>query len=403
MKRKLFALSSVLLSVFFVFAVAAPVLAESADTIEDAFKEGNFSGTIGNYFEYSNLDADDSDYGWSSTYFTLKYETASWNNLKFGARFFAHGETFNDNDDSVTDPFDADIETKTTLPELYLDYSFGEGSSVRVGRYDHQKVSHIDDNQSEGGYVIFKEIPQVELTAGVMTRFAEIDYDDGEDFGRTGDQQDLDSATYGDGASAYLIYLEGKGKLLEEKLCLNPYIMMQDDYAGVYGIDATVETELQDWELTIGSKAGYYYVDSSVENTSNSQNWSIFPYIKKGYFTLTAGYAGFDDDDSLNKPAWYRDTYTVLDQRVQYAAPGSKEVFGMIQFKKDKFWAHYAMGDNNYDFTATTGDRTIEHELQFGYNFTKSLDANLRLFDVQYDNVDDRDYQRVETSMRFQF
>ena len=45
----------------------------------------------------------------------------------------------------------------------------------------------------------------------MMTRFAEIDFDDGEDFGRTNDAQDLDNeTTYGPSSGPMLVYLEGK-------------------------------------------------------------------------------------------------------------------------------------------------------------------------------------------------
>ena len=43
------------------------------------------------------------------------------------------------------------------------------------------------------------------------------------------------------------------------------------------------------------------------------------------------------------------------------------------------------------------------YELQFGYKFVKNVDLNVRLFDVQFDNVDDRDYQKIESLLRFKF
>ena len=50
-----------------------------------------------------------------------------------------------------------------------------------------------------------KEIADLELTVGMMNRFAEIDYDDGEDFGRTNKSQDLDSeGSYGSGSKPFL-------------------------------------------------------------------------------------------------------------------------------------------------------------------------------------------------------
>ena len=129
--------------VFLLLAVCLVInnvsFANEADTVEDAFRNGKISGTIGSYFEYTNRDADDSDFGWATGYLTLKYETLSWNDLKMGARFFAHGQLYSDHDDGVTDPFDVDVESQFTLPELYFNYVFAENSSVTVGRWNHQK------------------------------------------------------------------------------------------------------------------------------------------------------------------------------------------------------------------------------------------------------------------------
>ena len=76
-----------------------------------------------------------------------------------------------------------------------------------------------------------KEIPNLELIAGLIGRFAEIDYDDGEDFGRTNKAQDLDSEdTYGSDSKPYLFFVEDKYKPLDA-LTFNPYIMYQDGYA----------------------------------------------------------------------------------------------------------------------------------------------------------------------------
>ncbi len=394
---------SVFLFLFFSCCFPEMSFAGYTDKLAQALKKGGLSGAIGNYFEYTDKDAPDSDYGWSATYFTVKYETLRWKNLKFGARFFAHGESFNDHDDSLTDPFSNDIETTASLPELYLDYAFGENSQIRAGRYNHKKISHIDDAQSEGGYITFRELSGLEITAGLMKRFAEIDYDDGEDFGRKNKAQDLDSAAYGDGAGALLFYAEAQTFFLDEKVSLNPYFMLQDDYAAVYGIDVDIKTMLEDHGLTVGSKLSYYYVHSDLIGTSHSSNYSLFPYIRKGAFEITAGYAAFDDGDSFNKPAWLSDYFSILDQQKEYGAAGSQKIFAKIKFSREKFWSHYAMGDNQYDFAVNKGDHCLEQELQFGYQFTESLDINLRLFDVQYDAVDDMDYQRIESRIRFRF
>lgn len=214
-----------ILMLLIAFPVSAGIcVADEGNTIEEAFKGGKFSGTIGHYYEFIVREADDSNAGWSTAYVTLKYETLDWNRIKFGARFFAHGELYSDHSDGVTDPYGTDIETKVTLPEVYLNYGFFDESNVTVGRWNHKKVSHIDDAQSEGGFIQFKEIENLELIAGVMRRFAEIDYDDGEDFGRTNSAQKVDSeSTYGAGSGPVVVFLEAKYQPMDI-LKINPFL-----------------------------------------------------------------------------------------------------------------------------------------------------------------------------------
>ena len=403
MRKKLIGLL-MLLAIFVLPTKVYMCFAEEAETIEEAFKNGKVKGTIGSYFEYTDKDAADNDYGWATGYLTLKYETQKWNRLKMGARFFAHGQLYSDHDNGTTDPFESDIESKYTLPELYLNYGFAENSGVTVGRWNHKKISHIDDAQSEGAYMAIKEIPGLEFTAGVMTRFAEIDYDDGEDFGRTNDAQDLDSeSVYDSNSKPYLFFIESKYKPLD-MLTFNPYIMYQDGYAGVYGLDTDIKYKSEYSDITYGGRLDYYYVSADIAGSGNSANFAVSPYIETGPFTMTVGFAQFDDGNALNKPAWLRD-YLVgeLDQDKSYGRSGCEVYFAKVKYKMGKFWTHFAYGDNNYDYTSSKGDGSQECELQFGYKFTKNLDVNLRLFDVQYDNVDGKDYQKVETRTRFKF
>jgi hypothetical protein len=377
--------------------------AEQAGTIEEAFRNATINGTIGSYFEFTDREAENGDFGWTTGYLTLKYETLGWNGLKMGARFFAHGELYSDHDDGVTDPFDADIESKYTLPELYLDYMFTDRSSVRVGRWNHLDLTHLDDNQSEGAYVQMNEIEDFQMTAGIMRRFAEIDYDDGEDFGRNNDAQDLDSeGTYGAGSGQYLFFLEGKYDGLDV-LMLNPYIMYHDDYASVYGIDSKIEARLDEPDLTYGGEASFYHVNADIDGSTDANNYRIAPFIKMEPVYLSAGYARFDDGDALTKPAWLRDYFLPVDQVASYGQPDSDVVFAKLKLTFGDFWTHFAFADSTYTTSATRGDGSQEYEWQFGYKFVKNMDINVRLFDVRFDNVDDRDYQKIESRLRFKF
>lgn len=391
------------LTVMLIMFAGSACFAEEGNTIVGALKGGKISGTIGNYYEYVSREADNSDSGWSSTYITMKYETLKWNNLKFGARFWFHGKVYSYDEDGVTDAFDADIETDFTLPEMYLNYSFLENSSATAGRWNHKKVSHIDDSQSEGGYVSFKEIENLELIVGCMTRFAEIDYDDGEDFGRTNDAQRLDSENvYGAGSSAYLVYGEAKYKPIDT-LKLNPFFMYHNNYAGVFGIEASFKDEWEEHEVSYGTKILYENINAYIDGSDDANVFVITPFIKKGPIGLEVAYNRFSDGDALNKPGWLRDPNNLVDQDVADGNPGAEIVEARIKYSLDKFWASYAFGTASYDTSATKGDGYTGNEFQIGYKFTDNLDANVRYFIVKFDSIDDRDYNKVESRVRFKF
>ena len=377
------------------------VRAEGTLTIEDAFKNGFVSGEIGTYIERRDNDGA-ANYGWGTAYATVKYVTDTWNNLEAGIRFFAHGEIYNQSDNG-TDYFDSDIEKKVTLPELYLSYGFGESSNVTAGRFANKGVAHLDDTHSEGAYVQFKEIEDLTLTAGFMRRFAEIDYDDSEDFGRTGDQQDLNStATYGAKADSVLGFVEAKYKILDA-ITLNPYYMRQGGYASVLGIDTKAEFELEAVELKYGASLELYQVYSDIVGSSDSFNIMIAPFVGFGPVNFIVGYVDYDEGDSLNKPAWFNDPLmSDSDQVVGESAAGAEAIFTKLKLSLGNFWTHVAYVDYGYDM-GSNGDGAQEAEWQLGYKFTKSLDAEIRLFDVKYDNVDNKDYKKIEARVRFKF
>lgn len=395
---------SMLLLLVLSIVSASICFAEEADTIENAFRQGKISGEIGNYFEYVDRDAEDSDSGWSTAYLTLKYETLSWNRLAFGARFFAHGQLYSDHENGTTDPYEVDIETNFTLPEMYLSYGFLDQSNATVGRWNHQKVSHIDDAQSEGGYVSFKEIENVELIVGAMTSFAEIDYDDSEDFGRTNDAQDVDhEATYGAGSGPMVVFVEGKFEPLKE-IKVNPYFMYHDDYAHVIGIDTQLDLFWEDYEVKYGAKAIYYHVNADINTSDDANVWAIQPFIAKGPVKLDFSYSQFDDGSALNKPAWLTDYLNVLvDQDVIDAKPDADVFEARIKYAFEKLWLSYTFASADCARSATEGEGYTDNEFQIGYNITDNLDINLRYFIVVFEDIDNRDYNKVETRLRFKF
>lgn len=385
------------------FVSTSASFAKEADSIKDAFKGGKISGTIGNYTELVYAEASNSDHGWSSGYLTLKYETLSYNRFKFGARFFAHGDMLSKHDDKTKDSFEADIESTYTLAEAYLSYGFGENSSATVGRWNHKKVSHIDDAQSEGGYITIKEIKNLDFTFGAMRSFAEIDYDDSEDFGRTGNSQDLNSdAAYGADSGDYLYFLEVVYKPFGF-VKLNPYFMSHEDYASVFGIDVKINAESEQYKIKFGGAIKYVKVNAEIAGSSDANVFAIQPFITKGPVKVDFSYSKFDDGNSLNHPGWLVDKFSIVDQNAAENNTDAEVFECRIKSSWGKGWVSYTYATATYATSAKEGDGYTDNELQVGYKISKALDINLRYFIVAFDNIVDKDYNKVESRVRFKF
>jgi hypothetical protein len=377
----------------------------ASESIDDAFKNGKFKGTIGTYFEQTDADADGKDFGWQTGYFLLKYETDSYKNLKLGMQFLGHTQIYNDLQNGA-DKYESDIEDKIGMPELYLDYSFTDKTSLRAGRFNHQKLTHIDDAQSEGFYLLSKELKNVQLVLGAITQFAEMDYDDMEDFGRENDSQDLSDDSFGDDSDDYLMFAEATVKLPGDLVTLNPYFYTQDGYASVYGMDAKLTAKAEGFGY--GARANYYHVSADNDDYDDASVYAFAPYVSVGPFTLTVGRAQFDDSDkvkgALNKPDWFKDYVVgVLDQDKSYGEQDCSVNFAKLAYKQGKFGAHLAYGDYDFDAAAGKASGTQELEFQTTYKFTKHFDGNVRLFDVSYDDAEDKDYQKIEARVRYKF
>ncbi len=374
---------------------------EEADTLYDAVKGGKVSGTLGSYYEFIDKDAIDSNSSWQNIYATVKYETLTFKRAKIGARFFVHQEYNSTHDDGVTIPYEGDVEDDLTLPELYLNVGLLENSSVTVGRWAN--VGHIADGQSEGAYLTFKEIEKLEVIAGVMSRFADIDYDDGEDFGRANDSQNVDDeSTYGSGSAPVMLFLETKYQPIE-LLELNPFFMYHDDYASVTGIDANIAAELEDLGLKYGGTIKYVHVDADIAGSTDADIFAVQPFAEKGPVKLELSYSTFDNGTALLAPGWLDDPYCLSDQDKGNSVAGSDFYEALLTYSIiDDLWVSYAFGTASWDLNSD-GDGYEGNEFQVGYQITKNLDVNVRYFIVKFENVDNKDYNKVEARVRFKF
>ena len=212
-------------------------------------------------------------------------------------------------------------------------------------------------------------------------------------------KQDL---TKDDETGDFLYFLEGRVSVSDDLLKVNPYLMGQEDYATVSGLDTDLKLELND-DMDAGLRVDMYNVFADEEGQDDSFNWTVSPYVKAGALKFTVGYTQFGD--GMNKPSWLKDGLVgELDQDTAYGQKDCSVVFGKVRADlSDSLWMHVAAGQYDYDMDAEAGDSSFELEWQGGYQISKNTDVNLRLFDVSYDNGTDSDYQKVEARLRCKF
>ena len=388
--------------------------AESKSTLTETFTEGQLSGEAGLYYEVTDFKRSSQESvnneSFANLYTQIKYETAKWNNLQIGAQLFAAQDIYDDNGSNNNKGYDQDFErdAQVSFSEIYLKYWFSDKSYILAGRYNHKKITHIDDSHSQGAYISYNDIENLKFTAGFMTHFAELDYDDFEDFGRKNDSQDLADHSYGESANV-LFYIDAKYQISKE-LKANSYIYYQDNYAAVYGSDFDYSREISE-TITAGLKTSAYLVDDQRTEEANNQNAfvaHIRPWITISDLKLEVGYTHFGK--GLFKPKWFGDYLTGFDQVTEYNSAGvtDEDTMRVVQasatYKFKKLYARY--GIIKWDNDADNGADALEQELIFGYKVCKSTDLALRLLDVDHGSDSRREglsYQKIEARLRYKF
>ncbi len=399
-----------LMSVILGSAIFAEEAAVKTNSLAEAFTNGKFKGTLGSYGEHKDYThgGDKKDYGWLTGYLKLGYETARWNGLKLGVSTISHAQLA-DNSDQSDKYYDKDIEERHAIPELYLDYLISKKTNFRIGRYNHKKITHIDDSHSEGFYLRSKEIDNLDVVIGAMVRFAELDYDDMEDFGQQDGKQDLaDKEHYGD-SDDVLWFAEATYKIGIAEF--NPFLYYQGGYATVYGMDTVLEGKVSE-DVKLGTNIYAYGVDvdsdtdSEYADKEDGYGYNFEPFVKVGNWKVSIGNAGVSGKEgSVSKPAWFKDYLTGFDQDIvgSKAKQGMDVIYGKIAWKSGKWKAHAKYGAYTYDVKEDKGGIN-ETELQASYKFTSKLDLNVRLFHVDYTkDAGQGDYDKVEARIRYKF
>jgi len=151
----------------------------AADTLADAFKNGNVNGELKAWYwdrtkDVSGATSSHNNENLINTAVVLKYVTDSFYGLKFGATF--QGNAMPWAESSAKTEFKDEAGSGSVLSEAYLEYTL-KNSSIKIGR---QMIStplirvnplRIFTESFEGGTLINKDIPQTTIFAHYIQKF----------------------------------------------------------------------------------------------------------------------------------------------------------------------------------------------------------------------------------------
>lgn len=373
-----------------------------------AITNGTFKGTIGSYMEAKDF-ANGRDWSWGTGYIDLKAESGRLMRTKLGLSVVGHTPLWEDSSNGK-DYYKTDIEKRFGVAELYADVLLTDKTALRAGRWSNSGT-HIDDSDSEGFYVESKEWDNLSIKAGGFRRYAELDYDDGEDFGRKNGAQKLsNSSVFGPDAKSWALFAELHSQVQATKL--TPYVYIHPGYAQVYGLDTKTEWALKDASKTGIRLDGYQVMADDATGMNDAWAMTFSPYYQTGPFTLTAGYVAMSGDDQgandMTKPAWFKDYLGSSDQLLPFnntgAMQGLDSVYGKVKYTQGKFWTHFLVASHDYG-SSSIGTSSRELELQFGYDLGHGVKLNLRLFDCEFEGAGGSavDYQKAEFVAKYSF
>jgi len=282
----------------------------AADTLADAFKNGQVSGELKAYFfdrEGSPNLSTAATQKINSDIFTtgimLHYNTEAFYGFKFGATLQSSHSPFADGAIGTAGTAKDDFKNEmygsgAQLSEAYLEYTFAN-TTAKVGRqYINTPLvagsgSRIIMQSFEGAMLTNKDLPQTTLAAGVITK-----YQDRTDFaGDIADFQNLDSAL---GAHAYTLLAINKSlpntTLTAQWLGING----NNTATGVgdfYYLEAAYEAKVG--EFTYGLAANYEYKATEKLNEDDGTMYGAKASLGYGDFKTYVAYTVITDDGDI--------------------------------------------------------------------------------------------------------
>ncbi len=277
----------------------AAVTALNATSIDEAFVAGKAEGHIRAAYVSQNNDAA-TDTSGTSIGGILKYETAAWNDIKFGvAAYVSQKLGFGAGGDDKTnlDLFDEEGKSYAYVGEAYLDYMLGD-LNLRVGRQlIDTPFADTDDirmhpNTFEAAIATYAGIEGTTLVGGYVTRWA--GYDSG-DYKSTFKKLDAALEDDFDGESNGALVL-GVANESIENLAVQGWYYGADKIADLYYADATHTIPFSE---KMGLELSVQYARFDEKNLSGVDGsvYGVGAAFNAGMLTLGAAYNRGSNDE----------------------------------------------------------------------------------------------------------
>jgi len=338
-------------------------MAFSADSIDNAFKEGTISGSLTAYaLEHDGKgSASDTDSGFATI--NLGYETASYMGLTAKAGFEAgHGLS------------DGTLANDALMTEAYVRYA-NEMFSLTVGRQAIDLEWLGDYNEAVVAGIT--AIPDTTIVLGYVNQQAAADEDEIGDFSDLGVKD-----------GAYVVDAKYTGF---NGIELNPYFYSAVDVADFYGLKATYTADM------FGAVA--HYAASSEDVGSDGSIGHIEVNTSLSGVSAALGYIKTDKTAGVGSIAAVGDNITPFDNGGDNYAIDAKTTYGSLGYSIGAVDLGALYGET--DFAANS--ESNELNLSAGYSFTDSLSLGLLYVDYDLEGSSFSDYKEYSATLAYSF
>lgn len=261
-----------------------------ASGLEEIFSAGKIHGSLRSVYITNDYDAGGSTYG-TSVGGNIKYETAPWNNLTFGAGIYLSqkiGFATGSGEHATTEIFDDNGKSYAYLAEAYIDYT-ADNFTFRLGRqlidtpFADTDTIRMNPNTFEAAIATYSGLDATMLMGGYITRWSGYD---------SGDDQSAFKRLGGEGSNGTVVL--GIQNESIENLRLQGWYYSVDKLADLYYADATYTIAFNEQiGLELGTQFAHFSEGKDAAGIPTNIDGNVYGLKAElgiGIFTVGAAY-----------------------------------------------------------------------------------------------------------------